>query len=139
MALIRSFKELEVWQEAHRLVMVAYQATEKFPRREQFGLTIQFRRAAVSIPANIAEGFGRRSTKEFLQSLAIANGSLEEARYYSHLARELNYIPQQDHETLENQCGVVARLLSGLTRSLKVRLKTQSSPVTGHRSPATRG
>jgi four helix bundle protein len=136
-ALIRCFRELEVWQEAHRLVMMVYQATEKFPRREQFGLTIQFRRAAVSIPANIAEGFGRRSTKEFLQSLAIANGSLEECRYYSYLARELNYIQQGEYEALENQCGVVARLLSGLTRSLKARLGT--SPVTGYRSPVTRG
>ena len=118
---------------------MVYQATEKFPSRERFGLGIQFRRAAISIPANIAEGFGRRSTKEFLQSLAIANGSLEEARYYSYLACELKYIPAQEYETLEKQCGVVARLLSGLTRSLKARLKAQSSPVTGHRSPGTRG
>ncbi len=122
------------------MVMMVYKATERFPRREQFGLTAQFQRAAVSIPANVAEGFGRRSTKEFLQSLAIANGSLEESRYYAYafLAHELSYIPKQDYEALEQQCGSVARLLSALTRSLKARIGRPSSPDTGHRTPVTR-
>ncbi len=120
------------------MVMMVYKATERFPRREQFGLTAQFQRAAVSIPANVAEGFGRRSTKEFLQSLAIANGSLEESRYYAFLAHELSYIPKQDYEALEQQCGSVARLLSALTRSLKARIRPPSSPDTGHRTPDTR-
>jgi len=136
-ALIRSFKDLEVWREAHQLVMMTYRITGTFPKAERFALASQFRRAAVSVPANIAEGFGRRTTKELLQSLAIANGSLEEARYYAFLSRDLAYISEADYKALENQCGSVARLLSGLVRSLRARMKGKEAPVTGHRSPVT--
>lgn len=139
MPLIQSFRDLEVWQEAHQLVLMVYRASEKFPRPERFGLTLQFRRAAVSIPANIAEGFGRRTTKELLQSLAIANGSLEETRYYALLAGELSYFERETYDGLEKQSTSVARLLSALRRSLRERqaegLKT---PVTGHRTPVTK-
>ncbi len=135
MSLIRSFKELEVWREAHALVRMAYELTRKFPREERFGLTIQFRRAAVSIPASIAEGFGRRTTKELLQSLAIANGSLEEARYYAFLAYDSGYVEKSQLDALENQCGSVARLMGGLRRSLQA--KSSGTPATSHRSPLT--
>lgn len=117
------------------MVRVTYELTKNFPRDERFGLTIQFRRAVVSIPANIAEGFGRRTTKELLQSLAVANGSLEEARYYAFLASDLGYIERTQFEVLENQCGSVARLMGGLRRSLQA--KTRRTPVTGHRSLLT--
>ena len=117
---------------------MAYRATQKFPRREQFGLAAQFQRAAVSVAANIAEGFGRRTTKELLQSLAIANGSLEETRYYALLGCELDYIEREDYEALEKQCGSVARLLGALMRSLRTKINAGKAPVTGHRPPATR-
>lgn len=135
--LIRGFKDLEVWREAHQLVMIIYRVTGDFPRTERFGLAAQFRRAAASIPANIAEGFGRRTTKELLQSLTIANGSLEEARYYGFLGHELGYINEADYRALEKQCGSVARLMSGLARSLRAKVKGKETPDTGHRSPVT--
>ena len=137
MTFIRSFRELEVWREAHQLVLMAYRVTKKFPSSERFGLALQFQRAAVSVPANIAEGFGRRTTRELLQSPAIANGSLEETRYYAYLGSELDYIGQPDYEALDNQCGSVARLISALVRSLKAKLKEKETPTTGHRSPVT--
>lgn len=138
MALIRSFKDLRVWQEAHRLVLMTYRATKKFPRDERFGLTQQFQRAAVSIPANIAEGYGRQTTKELLQSLAIANGSLEEARYHAFLGYELGYISRNDYEALEAKSGSVARLISALARSLRSKTRATKAPATGHRPPTTK-
>ena len=85
---IKSFEELEVWQRAHKLALRIYQVTAKFPREEQFGLISQLRRASSAIAANIAEGYGRRTTKELLHSLRIANGEDEETRYFSLLSRD---------------------------------------------------
>ena len=71
--MLKSFRELEVWQKAHGLVLQTYRVTDKFPDRERFGIVSQIRRSAASVPANIAEGFGRRTTKELLQFLVTAN------------------------------------------------------------------
>ena len=87
----RSFRDLMVWQRAHEFVLTVYRLTESFPDREKFGLSHQMRRAAVSIPANIAEGFGKRSQAEKARFLNIAEGSLEECRYYLILAHDLGY------------------------------------------------
>src|SRR5215475_14307254 len=87
----RSFRDLVVWQKAHEFVMTVYRLTESFPDREKFGLSHQLRRAAVSIPANIAEGFGKRSQAEKARFLNIAEGSLEECRYYLILTQDLGY------------------------------------------------
>ena len=78
----RSFRDLRVWQKAHEFVLAVYRYSESFPEREKYGLAHQLRRAAVSIPANIAEGFGKRSPAEKARFLNIAEGSLEECRYY---------------------------------------------------------
>ena len=78
----QSFGDLVVWQKAHQFVLSVYRLTESFPDREKFGLSHQMRRAAVSVPANIAEGFGKRSQAEKARFLNIAEGSLEECRYY---------------------------------------------------------
>ena len=86
--MIKGFQDLEVWRKAHKLVLEIYKLTNMFPRGEQFGIVSQLRRAAYSIPANLAEGYGRRSTKEFLQFVAIANGSAEELRYFLILSRD---------------------------------------------------
>jgi four helix bundle protein len=88
----KTFQDLIVWQKAHAFVMGVYNATQNFPNTEQYGLTSQFRRAAVSIPANIAEGFRRHSEADKARFLNISEGSLEECRYYLILEHDLNYL-----------------------------------------------
>jgi four helix bundle protein len=87
----RSFRDLRVWQKAHEFVLAVYHYTESFPEREKYGLTHQLRHAAVSIPANIAEGFGKRRPAEKARFLNIAEGSVEECRYYLILSQDLGY------------------------------------------------
>jgi four helix bundle protein len=87
----QSFEDLIVWQKAHAFALGIYTLTKTFPGSELYGLTSQFRRAAVSIAANIAEGYKKRGTKDKIRFLNIAQGSLEESRYYLILARDLNY------------------------------------------------
>ena len=87
----RTFQDLVLWQKAHQFVLAVYRLTECFPGRELYGLTSQLRRAAVSIPANIAEGFRKRGKADKLRFLNIAQGSLEESRYYLIFARSLDY------------------------------------------------
>ncbi len=87
----KTFKDLIVWQKAHRFVLSVYRITGKFPKEEIYGLTSQFRRAAVSIPANIAEGFRRKGRPDKYRFMNIAQGSLEECRYYLILAKDLGY------------------------------------------------
>ena len=131
--MLKSFKDLEVWQKAHKFVLDLYRVTATFPRDERFGITSQVRRAAYSIPANIAEGFGRRSTKELLQCLAIANGSLEETRYFILLSSDLGYIPREQVRELDEQLNTIAQMIAALGRSLKSRIAAApSARVTGH-------
>lgn len=105
----QSFRDLVVWQKAHQFVLAVYRLTESFPDREKFGLSHQIRRAAVSIPANIAEGFGKRSQAEKARFLNIAEGSLEECRYYLILAHDLGY---GQTETLTASLEETSRLLN---------------------------
>ena len=136
--MLKSFRELEVWQKAHALVLDIYRVTDKFPDRERFGIAAQIRRAAASIPANIAEGFGRRTTKELLQSLTISNGSLEETRYFLILSRDLRYLVPEDYQRLDQQCTSVAQMLSALVRSLRgANAGSRVSPGTGQEARAT--
>ena len=90
-AAARTFEDLVVWQKAHQFALAVYRLTRMFPRSEVYGLTSQFRRAAVSIAANIAEGFRKRGSADKVRFLNIAQGSLEESRYYLILARDLEY------------------------------------------------
>jgi four helix bundle protein len=87
----QSFRDLLVWQKAHRLVLAIYQFTGNLPKQETYGLSLQMRRAAVSIPANIAEGFRKRSRPDKARFMNMAEGSLEESRYYPILAQDLGY------------------------------------------------
>lgn len=87
----KSFEELLVWQKAHLFVLAVYKLTDSFPKHELYGLTSQLRRAAVSVPANIAEGFKKRGKPDKARFFNIAQGSLEECRYYLILARDLEY------------------------------------------------
>ena len=87
----KTFEDLVVWQKAHQFALAVYRMTKAFPRSEVYGLTSQFRRAAVSIAANIAEGFRKRGNADKLRFMNIAQGSLEESRYYLILVRDLEY------------------------------------------------
>ncbi len=131
--MIKSFRDLEVWNRAYALVLEIYRITNAFPRTEQFGVVSQLRRAAYSIPANIAEGFGRRSTKELLQCLAIANGSLEEVRYFLLLSRDLRYLSLNEFSKMEKELKAVAEMMSALSRSLKNRLNSPPARVVSSR------
>lgn len=88
----KSFEDLVVWQRAHAFTLAVYEATQKFPREEIYGLTSQFRRAAVSVPANIAEGFEKRGKADKAKFMNTAQGSLAECRYYLILSRDLDYL-----------------------------------------------
>jgi four helix bundle protein len=111
----RTFEDLIVWQKAHAWVLAGYRFSEKFPTHERFGLTVQFRRAAVSIPANIAEGFKKTGVADKRRFMNTAQGSLEECRYYLILARDLGY---GDTSPLEPQLEEVSRLLGSHTRAI---------------------
>lgn len=103
----RSFKDLVVWQKSHALALAVYRTTAAFPKTEVYGLASQMRRAAVSVPANIAEGFGRSSRPDKSRMLNIAQGSLDELRYYLLLAADLGYPVDDSVVTLANEVGRV--------------------------------
>lgn len=119
----KSFQDLIVWQKAHQFVLSTYDFSSDFPKTEVYGLTSQLRRAAVSIPANIAEGFKKRGSADKLRFLNIAEGSLEECRYYLILAKDLNY---GETETLMTQLEEVSRLLIGYSKSILNSLQRSS-------------
>lgn len=111
----RTFEDLIVWQKAHRFALDVYQLTETFPTKETYGLSAQLRRAAVSIPANIAEGFKKRGRLDKARFLNIAQGSLEECRYYLILTRDLNYA---DTEKLSERLQEVGKLLESYSAKI---------------------
>jgi len=120
MAGARQFTDLLVWQKAHAFVLEIYKATAAFPKHELFTLSSQMRRAAISIPANIAEGFKKRSPADKARLMNISQGSLEECRYYLILSRDLDYL--DNYESLDVQLDEVSRMLhSYINRLLTVR------------------
>ena len=116
-----SYKQLLVWQKSKALAVETYRTTESFPKREWYGLTSQLRRAAVSVSSNIAEGQGRLTKGEFRNFLGQARGSLLELETQLAIARDLGYLSDADHVSLEKQCDEVRRMLNGLLESLKTR------------------
>src|SRR5438034_6757394 len=117
--MIKDYKDLVVWQKAMELVTAIYQATQTFPKEELYGLTSQIRRAAVSIPSNIAEGQGRLSRGEFRQFLGQARGSLSEVETQVSIATRLHYLNENQTEQLLDRCSSVGKVLNGLLNSLK--------------------
>jgi four helix bundle protein len=113
---IERFEDLEVWKKAHKLVLEIYRITKKFPPEERYCLVTQMRRSAVSIPANIAEGFKKRTLKDKSNFYNISQGSLEELRYYIILTLDLGYL--QDNKTFENFFNDIGRMLYGLIKSI---------------------
>lgn len=116
---VRNYQDLIAWQKAMDLVEDVYKASSDFPREEIYGLTSQIRRASVSIPSNIAEGQGRRTTLDFLRHLSIAYGSLREVETQIMIAQRLRYITQARLEDVMSLAGEVGKLLNGLMASLE--------------------
>jgi len=116
---LRTHKDLDAWSKAIELVEAVYSVTKAFPRREIYGLTSQLRRAAVSVPSNIAEGAARSSTKEFIQFLHVALGSVSEVETQVIIAQRLDYV--DDVNSIEEQIEAVRRLILGLIRYLRRR------------------
>lgn len=111
----KTFKDLIVWQKAHQFVLDVYKLSENFPKTEIYGLTSQLRRAAISIPANIAEGFKKNGSADKARFMNIAQGSLEEVRYYLILAQDLNYANTGE---LQQKIDEVGRLLFGYRKAI---------------------
>jgi four helix bundle protein len=116
---VRNYKDLRVWDEAHRLTLAVYKVTQAFPKEERFGLTSQIRRASASIAANLAEGCGRRSDGEMGRFVQIAMGSGTELSYHLLLAKDLGFVTNEQHAQLNATVEGVLRMLSAL--SAKVR------------------
>jgi four helix bundle protein len=123
---IRSYRDLVVWKKGMELVKNVYEFTNKFPKQEMYGLSSQIQRAAVSIPANIAEGHARSSTKEFLHHLSFARGSLAELETLLTLARDLNYCQDDIIVEFFHQCDQISRMISGLRNRLKQKMNRDS-------------
>lgn len=115
----KCFQDLIVWQKAHEFVLGVYELTRTFPREELYGLTSQFRKAAVSVPANIAEGFKKKGRPDKARFMNIAQGSLEECRYYLILAKDLGYARPAE---LFLQLDQVSRLLGGYTKAIQTSI-----------------
>lgn len=116
---LSSYRDLVVWQKSIALAVRIYEITRKYPSEEKFGIISQMRRAAASIPANIAEGQARRSTGEFLQSLGIARGSLAELETFLTLSEKLGYLPMPNFERLSNDCAEINKMLNALIKALQ--------------------
>ena len=115
---LTSYRELTVWQKSIDLTVKIYRASQSFPVEERYGITSQIRRAAASIPANIAEGQSRNTTGEFRQFLGIARGSLAELETFLTLCEKLEYLNQKDSKVLLTNCAEINKMLHGLTKSL---------------------
>lgn len=119
---MRPHERLDVWKKGIDFVVAVYKATDHFPRDERFGLTSQLRRAAVSIPANIAEGAGRKSYKEFAHFLSNSQGSASEVETELLIASRLNYFDETQYLALRSSLDEIGRMLTGLSQHLKKRL-----------------
>jgi four helix bundle protein len=126
-AKVKSYRELVAWQKAMDLVEVVYKETRSWPREELYGLTSQVRRAAVSVPSNIAEGQGRHSTKEYIHHLGYAQGSLLEVETQVLLGQRLSYLGDQITQQILAMTSEVGRTINGLIRSLETKLTVETS------------
>ncbi len=122
MTVVKDYRDLIVWQKAMDLVETIYRTTAAFPREEIYGLTSQIRRAAISIPSNIAEGNGRNTTRDYVHFLGMAYGSVKEVETQVLIAERLRYINSSDSNRLVQMTTEIARLISGLANSLKRRI-----------------
>lgn len=119
---ITSYTDMNVWREGRKLASIIYQITKSFPKEELFGITNQMRRAAVSVPSNIAEGFGRATAKEKNQFYYVAKGSLAELETQLHIAGDIKYMDELPLQQTLKQCETVHKLLQGLIKANRRRL-----------------
>ena len=119
--MLRSYRDLLVWQKAVEFALLVYRLSEAFPKREIYGLTSQVRRAAVSVPSNIAEGYGRGSRKEYVQFLSIAQGSLKEMETQTIIGQRLGYATLAQAERVLTDAEVIGKMLGSLIRSLRAK------------------
>lgn len=119
---IKSHRDLIVWQRAMESVTEIYEATSGFPTTEKYGLTSQLRRAAVSIPSNIAEGYGRGTSQDYLRFLRVARGSLFEVDTQLMIALRMGYLDRGVHQQVENKLAETGRVLAGLIKSIESRI-----------------
>jgi len=117
--MLKNYKKLKVWQKAYQLCIKTYKITKGFPKEERYGLTSQIRRATVSVPSNIAEGYGRKTTQEYTQALFIAYGSNCELETQILLSGDLAYIKSDDLKNLQRDRGDIERMLKALIKSLE--------------------
>lgn len=120
---VKSFLDLIVWQKSHSLTLDIYQITNKFPSVEKYGVISQLRRAAYSVPSNIVEGHTRNSTKEFVHFLSIAQGSLNELKYFLILSRDLNFIDLNEYNNLNIKADEISKMLYMMKEKLKSKDK----------------
>ncbi len=116
---MQNYRDLKVWIKAHHMVICIYKTTSAFPKEEQYALTSQIRRAAVSIPSNIAEGCGRNTNIDFAKFLNIALGSANEIDYQLFLSKELLYIPESAYLSLQQQIGEIKAMLISLIQKIR--------------------
>lgn len=117
--MLKSYKELKVWQKAYNLCIKIYKITKTFPKEELYGLTSQIRRAAVSVPSNIAEGYGRKTTPEYIRSLYIAYGSSCELETQILLSGDLGFMKAEALNELQADLGEVERMLKALIKAVE--------------------
>lgn len=122
---MRGYQDLKVWALGVDICLAIYRLTETFPQREIYGLTSQLRRAATSIPSNIAEGHTRGQTKDFIRFLAISRGSVAEIQTQLLIAERLGYVPQEQVDRLGEMLEEESRMLAGLCRSLRLKLRKE--------------
>jgi four helix bundle protein len=125
---LKSYKDLKVWQRSYQLCLEIYKITKGFPDEEKYGLTSQLRRAAVSVPSNISEGYGRKTTPEYIQFLYIAYGSVCEIETQILLSGDLGYISNGKLAMLKEGIREIERMLKALIRSLENKPSTPCSP-----------
>jgi len=117
--MLKNYKELNVWQKSYELCLKIYQITAKFPNEERYGLTSQIRRSAVSIPSNIAEGYGRKTTLDYIRMLYISYGSVCELETQILLAGDLGFIDKGDLDTAKKDIAEIERMLKALIKALE--------------------
>jgi four helix bundle protein len=117
--MLKNFKELKVWQKSYKLCLKVYKITKKFPKTEVYSFTSQMRRAALSIPCNIAEGYGRKTTPDYLRFLYMSYGSICELETQILLAGDLEYIETDSFSELQSDIGEVERMLKALIKSIE--------------------
>ena len=131
---MQNCRELKVWQKAHPFVLAIYRVTRNFPDTERYGIISQLRRAASSVPTNLAEGCGRGSTAELAQFVQIASGSASETDYLLILSRDLEYLDGQEYTSLNNNLVEIRKMLSALIKKLRGNLSPRPAD---HQQPKT--